>query len=162
MIRDAAAGDVPALVVILNHWITQSTITFNPVPKTPADIAAMITDKARLDHALLVAEIDGQIAGYATYGQFRAGVGYAHAMEHSIALAPDHRGRGAGRDLLVAVEDHARARRAHVMMAGISGENTAGIAFHKAAGYAHVAAIPEVGFKFGRWLDLVLMQKILA
>lgn len=162
MIRPATSSDVPALVVIANHWIEQTTITFNPVPKTTADVAAMITDKAQAGHAVLVAEVDGIVMGYATYGQFRAGMGYARAMEHSIALAPDCRGRGVGRALLAAVEDHARAGGAHAMMVGISGENPEGRAFHAANGYALVAVVPQVGQKFGRWLDLVLMQKFLA
>jgi L-amino acid N-acyltransferase len=162
VIRPATRGDAEALMGLLNHWIEQSTITFNPIPKTLHDIEAMIGDKARSGHALLVAEVDGVILGYATYGQFRAGVGYARAMEHSIALAPQNRGSGVGRALLGAIEDHARAGGAHSMMAGISGENAAGQAFHAACGYVHVATIPQVGWKFGRWLDLVLMQKILS
>lgn len=161
MIRAATQSDGPALLGILNHWIERSTVTFNPVPKTQADIAAMIEDKSRAGHALVVAEVAGVIVGYATYGQFRGGAGYARAMEHSIALAPDQRGHGRGRALLAAVEDHARAGGAHAMLAGISGENTEAQAFHAANGYAQVAVVPQVGWKFGRWLDLVLMQKFL-
>ena len=162
MIRPATAADAQRLADLINHWVSGSTITFNPVPRTAQDITAMIADKAAAGHAVLLAETGGAVLGYATYGQFRAGLGYAHAMEHSIALSPDARGRGVGRALLRAVEDHARAAGAHVMLAGVSGENAEGRAFHTAMGYAVVAVIPQVGRKFDRWLDLVLMQKFLS
>lgn len=162
ILRDAVAADAEALAGLMNHWITGSTITFNAVTRTPQDIVQMIADKAKAGHALILAEEAGVLRGYATYGQFRAGVGYARSMEHSIALAADARGRGIGRALLGRIEDHARAGGAHSLFAGISGENTAGQAFHAANGFAHVAVIREVGFKFGRWLDLVLMQKFLS
>ena len=161
MIRPARATDAPALVALLNHWIVNTAITFNPVPKTEADILAMIADKAAAGHAFLVAEDAGTLIGQASYGQFRGGAGYKTCMEHSISLLPGTPRRGLGRALLTAVEDHARSRGAHQMIAGISGENAEGQAFHARMGYAHIATIPEAGFKFGRYMDLVLMQKFL-
>ncbi len=161
MIRPAKAADAPALARLLNHWILHTSVTFNPTPKTEADILAMIADKAAAGHAFLVAEKDGQVIGQASYGQFRGGQGYATCMEHSISLLADTHGKGLGRSLLTAVEDHARAHGAHQMIAGISGENADGRAFHARIGYAHIATIPEAGFKFGRYIDLVLMQKFL-
>lgn len=162
MIRDAVALDAQALAALINSWITGSTITFNSVPKTVQDIETMIADKASAGHAVLVAEAEGALLGYATYGQFRGGVGYAHAMEHSIALSPLARGKGVGRALMLAIEDHARAGGAHVIFAGVSGENAEGRAFHAAMGYAEVVTLREVGRKFDRWFDLVLMQKFLS
>jgi phosphinothricin acetyltransferase len=82
-------------------------------------------------------------------------------MEHSISLTPDHRGGGVGRALMAAVEDHARAFGAHQMIAGVSGENPEGRAFHARLGYELIATIPEAGFKFGRFMDLWLMRKFL-
>lgn len=161
MIRPARAEDAPALAALLNHWILHTAVTFNPAPKTEADILAMIADKAKAGHAFLVAEEDGQLLGQASYGQFRAGQGYRTCMEHSISLLPGTPRKGLGRALLTAVEDHARTQGAHQMIAGISGENTAGQAFHARMGYRPIATIPEAGFKFGRYMDLVLMQKFL-
>ena len=82
-------------------------------------------------------------------------------MEHTVILSARAQGRGVGRALMSAIEDHARASGVHVMMAGVSAENPDGVAFHKAVGYAQVARIPQVGRKFGRWMDLVLLQKLL-
>lgn len=162
MIRLAVPGDAGALVALINPWITDTTITFNSIPKTERDIEVMLADKAAAGHAVLVAEAQGALLGYATYGQFRGGIGYAHAMEHSIALSPLARGKGVGRALLGAIEDHARAGGAHVIFAGVSAENAEGRAFHLALGYGEVAVLRQVGRKFDRWLDLVLMQKFLA
>ena len=120
-------------------------------------------DQAGSGRAFLIgAADDGRVLGFASYDQFRAGNGYVHAMEHTVILAPEAHGRGLGRALMTAIEEHARIRGGHSMVAGVSGENAAGIAFHRALGYAHVGLLPQSGRKFGRWLDLVLMQKFLS
>jgi L-amino acid N-acyltransferase len=161
MIRPATAADAPALAALLNHWILHTAVTFNPVPKTESDILTMIAAKAADGHAFLVAEDAGQVIGQASYGQFRGGQGYATCMEHSISLLPGTPRKGLGRALLTAVEDHARTAGAHQMIAGVSGENPDGRAFHERLGYRHIATVPQAGFKFGRYMDLVLMQKFL-
>lgn len=161
MIRPATAADAPALAALLNHWIEHTAVTFNPIPKTTDDILLMIASKAAAGHAFFVAEEAGQVIGQASYGQFRGGAGYRTCMEHSISLLPGTARRGLGRTLLTAIEDHARAAGAHQMIAGVSGENPDGRAFHERLGYRHIATIPEAGFKFDRYIDLVLMQKIL-
>jgi L-amino acid N-acyltransferase len=161
MIRPARAVDAPALAALLNHWILNTTVTFTPVPKTEGDILDMIAAKTAAGHAFLVAEDEGQIIGQASYSQFRGGPGYATCMEHSISLLPGTHRKGLGRALLSAIEDHARAHRAHQMIAAISAENPDGRAFHARMGYAEVATIADAGFKFGRHIDLVLMQKFL-
>jgi phosphinothricin acetyltransferase len=157
VIRHARADDAPAIAAIWNPVIRDTAVTFESVEKSPGDIAALIAARP----AFLVAEADG-IAGFATYAQFRGGTGYARTMEHTVILAPGARGRGVGRALMAAVEDHARGQGAHTIFAGVSAENAPGVAFHAALGYRTVARLPEVGWKFGRWMDLVLMQKTLA
>lgn len=122
----------------------------------------MIADKARAGHAFHVAEVSNRLCGFCTYGQFRGGVGYARTMEHTIILPPDAHGKGLGRALLTSVENHAQALGIHSFFAGVSAENPAGRAFHAALGYAEVAVLQRVGWKFGRWMDLVLMQKFLT
>ena len=158
-IRAVEVADADAICTIWNPVIRDSEITFNSVQKTPADIARMVTDKAAAGHGFLLAEQDGRTLGFATYGQFRAGIGYAHTMEHTVVLAPDAQGRGIGRVLMAAIEDHARAAGAHTIFAGVSSGNPPGVAFHAALGYRHVVTLREVGRKFDRWYDLHLMQK---
>ncbi|MCZ8333131.1 MAG: GNAT family N-acetyltransferase [Rhodobacteraceae bacterium] len=162
MIRDATPADAAAIAAIWNPVISDTAITFNSVEKSMADIAAMIRARQADGHGFLVAEAEGNILGFATYAQFRGGVGYARTMEHTILLSPAAQGRGLGRALMTAVEDHARARGALSLFAGVSAENPAGRAFHAAMGFAEVAILQRVGYKFGRTMDLVLMQKFLA
>lgn len=163
MIRMAVADDAADLAVLWNPWIRDSVITFNSDEKTATDIADMIAARHTARHAVFVATgADDRVLGFATYAQFRSGIGYATCMEHTIVLAPQARGKGAGRALMAAVETHAHDHGAHQMIAGITGENTAACAFHAALGYALIATIPQAGFKFNRFLDLVLMQKFLT
>lgn len=159
MIRAAAPADAAALAALWNPVIRATLATFTAQEKTAADIAAMIQARSEADHGFFLAEQGGRLLGFATYGQFRAGVGYARTMEHTIVLAPEAQGQGVGRALMAVIEGHAAARGAHSMIAGVSGANPAGVAFHAALGYREVARLPEVGWKFGRLLDLVLMQK---
>ncbi len=162
MIRKAAARDAQSIVDIWNRVIADTTHSFATTPKTVAGIEALISDLFAQGHGIWVAEVAGEIAGFASYSQFRGGNGYARTMEHSVHLTETARGRGLGRALMAMVEDHARATGAHQMIAGISGENAAGQAFHDALGYRLVARVPQAGWKWGRFIDLVLMQKILA
>jgi len=155
MIRPATAADAPALAALWNPWITDTAITFAATPKTAADVAHLITTRP----AFFTTEA---LNGFATYGQFRGGDGYTTCMEHTVILSPDARGTGLGRALMQAVEIHARSHGAHQMIAGISAENPAAIAFHARLSYHEVARIPQAGRKVGRFIDLVLMQKILS
>ncbi len=157
MIRPATLADAAAIAALWNPWIRDTAITFASVEKTAADIVSLIETRP----CFFVAETTG-LLGFATYGQFRGGDGYATCMEHTVILSPDARGQGAGRALLQAVEAHARAGGAHQMIAGVSGENPDARAFHAAQGYHEVAILREAGFKFGRFMNLVLMQKFLS
>lgn len=161
MIRPARSDDAQALADLWNPWIRNTAVTFNSIEKTAADITAMMAARAADGHGFFVAA-DQSLLGFASYAQFRGGIGYAHAMEHTVVLAPEARGRGIGRALMSRVEAHARAAGAHVMIAGVSGENAEGRAFHLALGYREIATLCEVGYKFGRWMDIVLMQKFLS
>lgn len=156
MIRPARPEDAPAIAAIWNRIIRDTVATFTTAKKDPAVLA-----EGMRTQPYWVAEEAGEILGFATYFQFRGGPGYAHTMEHSVHLDPRAQGKGLGRALMATLEDHARAHGVHSLFAGISGENAAGIAFHAALGYVHTARLSQVGRKFGRWHDLVLMQKFL-
>ena len=160
MIRRASEAEAGAIAGIWNAYIRDTAVTFNSAEKSPDDVAAMIRDRDAAGFATFILEGATGIAGFASYSQFRGGVGYARSMEHTILLAPGMRGGGLGRALMQAVEDHARAGGAHCLM-GVSAENPAGRAFHARMGFAEVATLRQVGFKFGRHMDLVLMQKFL-
>jgi len=160
-IRRATKQDIPALLGIWNPIIRDTDLTFNSIEKTPEMLARDFKDKAENNHAFLVAEGETGVIGFATYARFRASNGYRLTGEHTINLAPHARGKGAGRLLMTAIEDHARTRGFHSMFAGISHVNEGAIAFHAALGYHEIARLPEVGFKFARWYDLILQQKLL-
>lgn len=161
IVRPAKDADGPAILGLWNPQIRDTTITFSSEEKTPADLAEMISLRRTAGQEFFVALEDAALLGLATYRQFRAGNGYAHSMEHTIVIGPDAWGRGVGRALMTAIEDHARARGHHTMVAAVTRENERALAFHRALGYVDVGLLPEQGHKFGRWLDLALLQKIL-
>lgn len=151
MIRAATPDDADWIAALWNAVIADTLVTFTTEAKTKAAVADMIATRPVL---VLPAR-----AGFATYGPFRAGPGYAATVEHTILLAPKAQGQGQGRKLLAALMDTARGEQRHVMVAGISGANLDAVAFHAALGFQQVAQMPQVGRKGGQWLDLILMQK---
>lgn len=155
MIRLARTEDATRIADIQNAIIRDTAFTFNSQEKTSNELETAIAELP----CFMVAELNGDIAGFASYQQFRRGIGYGLTMEHTIVLAPQARGNGAGRALMEAIEEHARAAGVGSMWAGVSGENPDGVKFHARLGYTQIATLPRVGFKFGRWMDLVLMQK---
>ncbi len=157
-IRLAHADDAKAICAISNALIRDSLITFTTDLRSEAATREAI---GAAGGSFLVAEEDGSVVGFASFGPFRGGPGYAHTKEHSIQLAPQARGRGVGKNLMARLEDIAVEHDVHALIAGISSANPAGVAFHKAPGFTEVGRMPEVGRKFGQWLDLILMQKIL-
>ena len=161
-IRPATPADIAAITAIINHVILETTITVTSAAKTEAEVLAMMIDRRAQGYEMFVADDGGGVVGYATYAQFRPSPGYVRTMEHSVALAAAGQGRGFGRALMQAVETHAATAGAHVMVAAITADNTTSIRFHADLGYAHAGLMPQVGYKFGRYHDLVLMQKILT
>jgi phosphinothricin acetyltransferase len=154
MIREAVRSDAAAIAAIWNPIIRATTVTFTPVEKRVDEIEALIAARP------VFVAADG--AGFAVYDQFRRGPGYRFTVEHTLHVAEGARGRGIGRSLMQAVEAHAAAAGAHSIYAGVSGENPGGVAFHAAIGFAEAARLPEAGWKFDRWIDLVLMRKVLS
>lgn len=162
MLREARASDAGAIAAIWNPIVRDTVVTFWPTERSQSEIAALITSRQAEGHAFLVAEDDGEVLAFATYAQFRSGIGYARSMEHTIHSAPEARGRGVGRQLLTAIEDHARGRGRRLMIGAITGSNAGSLRFHAACGYAEWGRIPDAGHKFGSYHDLVLMGKDLA
>ena len=161
MIRAASEADARALAALWNPVIRDTVITFTSVEKTVDDVLALIRQRQAQGAGFLVAEDAAGVQGFATYGAFRAGPGYAKSQEHTVILAPTARRRGVGRGLMSALEDHARRAGHRCLIGAVSGSNPGATAFHLALGYAQVGRVPDAGWKFGQFHDLVLMHKML-
>lgn len=157
-VRRARPQDAAAIAAITAPFARETTITFRPEPLPASHYAQALREEIHV----VWEDPDGSVTGYAGLSRFRAGAGYDRVREVSIGLAPQARGGGRGRALMQALEAAARAHGHLSLVAGISGENAAGLAFHAACGFAEVGRMPGVGVKFGRRLDLVLMQKDLS
>jgi phosphinothricin acetyltransferase len=165
LIRDATNADMPAVRDLYNALVPTTTVAWTESEQTLEERRAWFCNQQQFDYPVLVAEIDGAVAGFAAYASFRGSgkwPGYRYTVEHTIHVREDHWGAGAGRELLSALVERAVARGFHVMVGAIDGENTGSIRFHERLGFTEVARMPEVGTKHGRWLDLVLMQRILS
>lgn len=159
MIRPAKTEDAEGILAILNPIIESTTITFTTEFATVENVVDGLAAHAARGDPYLVAELDASIAGFAKYGPFRSGPGYAGAVELTVHLAPKARGKNIGRKLMAALMSHAKTAGKNVMIAGVSGENAQAVGFFTHMGFEKVAQLPGVGEKFGRRLDLIFLQK---
>jgi L-amino acid N-acyltransferase len=163
-VREATPADVPAIRTLFNSLVRATTVAWRDEEASTDEMRDWFDDQHRAGHPVLVAELDDAIVGYTCWSTFRGGArlpGYRHTVEHTIHVDERHHGQGVGRALLTALIDEARRRHVHVVVAGIDADNLGSIAFHRALGFIEVARMPEVGRKFDRWLDLVIMQRII-
>ncbi|PYB76996.1 GNAT family N-acetyltransferase [Rhizobium wuzhouense] len=158
ILRDATPADLPAIREIYNHAVEHTTAIWNDVLIDLDNRRVWLELRRAKGFPVLVAEIDGIIAGYASYGDWRAFDGYRHTVEHSVYVEKDHQGRGLGKALMASLIERARAGNVHVMIAAIEAGNTGSIALHTSLGFRVVGTHHEVGQKFGRWLDLTMME----
>lgn len=150
------------ILAIFNDAILNSTALYDYKPRTAANMTTWFETKERGGFPVIGLVDKGNLLGFGSYGTFRAWPAYKYSVEHSIYLAPNFRGRGLGKMLLKAIIDAARAQDYHVLIGGIDSQNAASIRLHKSQGFEFAGRIKEVGFKFGRWLDLDLYQLILS
>jgi phosphinothricin acetyltransferase len=162
IVRDAEDDDLEAIRRIYNAAVTDTTAIWNETTVDLDDRRRWAAARRALGYPLLVAEIDGEVAGYGSFGDFRAFDGYRHTCEHSVYVDTRFRRRGAARALVVELQGRAAALGKHAMIAGIEAGNAASIALHADLGFVEVGRLPQVGRKFDRWLDLVFMEKILG
>lgn len=160
-VRPARPGDAEAIRAIRNHAIEHSTALWTQTQQSPTEGAVWLAAHLKRGSAL-VAETEGEVAGFAVYGPWRKLDGYRHSVEDSVYVREDRHGLGIGSALLAALIASAREAGHHVVIADIEAENTASIRLHERFGFHHVGTVPEVGTKFGRWLDLTIMQLRLA
>lgn len=160
-IRPGTASDLPAITAIHNALLETTTYEWTETPHSVEQRARWLDEQYADGWPVLVAVDDGEVIGWGAYGDFRDSTrwpGYRFTVEHSIHVAESHWGQGVGRALLVALADHARDAGKRVMIAGIDGSNDRSVRFHARFGFREVARMPGIGDKWGRRLDLVLMQ----
>ena len=159
-IRAATEADLPAVLEIYNDVIATSTAVYAVVPASLDERRAWLRTRREAGYPVLVAGGAGSVLGFASFGEFRgAWNGYRYTVEHSVHVRATERGRGIGRQLVEALFPLAAGLGKHVMVGGIDAANAASIRFHRRLGFEQAAHFREVGRKFGRWLDLVFMQR---
>lgn len=157
--RPATAADIPAITAIYAHAVKYGTATFEIDPPSQQEMADRFRALAEGGFPYLVAEREGEVRGYAYAGPYRTRIAYRFTLENSVYVAPDWHRKGIGRGLIEQLLSAAGARGFRQMIAVIGdSEQVASIALHLAAGFQTVGTFAAVGFKFGRWLDTVLMQ----
>ena len=159
-LRLARIEDAEAIRQIYNAEVTGSTVTFDLVPRTLADQVAWLEARSGA-MAVVVAEKEMEVVGFAALSPYRSRPAYATTVEDSVYVRHDQRGAGVGRSLLAHLVEVAATRGFHTVMARIVGGHDASIALHTSVGFEVVGVEREVGRKFGRWLDVVLMQRML-
>ncbi|HEY4214373.1 MAG TPA: GNAT family N-acetyltransferase [Steroidobacteraceae bacterium] len=158
-VRDAGETDVPGLLAIYNEVIATSTAVYTDNPVTLDNRVAWWRERVGKGFPVLVASEGSEVLGFSTFGDFRAWPGYRYTVEHSVHVRADRRGQGIGKELLTALFPRAEALGMHVMIAGVDAANAASIRFHERLGFERAGNLREVGHKFGRWLDLVFLQR---
>lgn len=159
-VRRAHAGDAEAVGAIYNTEVAGSTVTFDLVPRTPAENRSWIEEHLGA-HPAVVAEEGGLIVGFGSLSPFRERPAYATTVEDSVYVDRSHRGRGIGGLLLAELVRLATHHGFHTVLARISGDNAASIALHARQGFELVGVEREVGRKFGHWIDVTVMQRML-
>jgi len=158
-IRDATPDDAEGIMAIYNDAVAHTTAIWNETLVDAANRRQWITDRQAMGCPVLVMVDDQQrVLGYASYGPWRAFEGFRQTVEHSVYVHPDGRGQGIGKALMQALIERARTLHKHVMVAAIEAGNTASIQLHQQLGFQQTGLMPQVGSKFGRWLDLAFLQ----
>lgn len=151
-----------AILEIFNEAILNSTALYDYKPRTRQNMVGWFDAKRNGGFPVIgVEDADGMMLGFGSYGTFRAWPAYKYTVEHSVYVHKGHRGRGLGRTVMRELIAAARRNDLHAMMGGIDATNTGSIALHEQLGFKHVGTLPQVGFKFGRWLDLAFYQLLL-
>ncbi|WP_319077338.1 GNAT family N-acetyltransferase [Enterobacter cloacae] len=158
IVRHACKEDCAAIGEIHNHAVLHTAAIWNDTTVDTDNRIAWFEARTLAGYPVLVSEENGIITGYASFGDWRAFDGFRHTVEHSVYVHPDHQGKGIGRMLMKALIIEARDIGKHVMVAGIEAQNHASIHLHQTLGFVTTGQMPQVGTKFGRWLDLTFMQ----
>ena len=158
VIRNYWEMDAKAVQEIINDSILHTTHNYDHLPKTLEEVQSLFSQKTKEGCPILIGEVNGEVVGYATYGRFRAKPGYNKTVEHSIYLNEKAQGKGLGSKMMLQLIEKARGQGYHMMVAGMDSENLVSYRFHEKLGFQETARMPEVSFKFGKWLTLIFMQ----
>jgi len=162
-VRPAREDDLPAIDAIYNHYVRETPITFDLDPFSDEQRREWFTHYAASGpHQLVVAELDGAVAGYACSSRFRPKGAYATSVETTIYLAPGHTRRGLGAQLYAGLFARLEGEDVHRAYAGVTLPNPASLALHRRFGFHEVGTYSEVGRKFGRYWDVVWLEKGLS
>ena len=159
-IRRATMADAEAIRQIYNHEVTGSTATLDLVPRSVEEQAGWMNAHAGV-YPVIVAHEGAEVVGFASLSPYRPRPGYATAVEDSIYVAEDHRAKGIGRELLTEAVAMARTHGFHSVVARVSATQPASVALHQACGFDFVGVEREIGRKFGRWIDVAILQLLL-
>jgi len=162
IIRPATRNDLEQVLDIYNHVILNTTAVYSYEPHTLGMRQQWFEERERSGFPVIVAEEDGTITGFCSYGPFRVWPCYRFTVENSVYVHPEHRGKGIAKKLLEALINDATAKGYHAMIAGIDSSNGVSMQLHKQFGFEEVAHFREVGYKFDRWLDLKFFELLLA
>ncbi|KZM48357.1 GNAT family N-acetyltransferase [Labrenzia sp. OB1] len=161
-VRDAVPKDILAILAIYNRSIRETTSSWTNREESLDDRLTWFEGRKKKGLPVLVAENDqGQILGFASFGPFRPREGYRFTVEHTVYVDPKAQRQGVATSLLSQLVEIAGANGLHLLLGVIDGENTASIALHEKLGFEVTGRLPQAGTKFGRWLDLVLMTRVL-
>ena len=152
-----------AILSIFNEAILNSTALYDYKPRTLDNMSTWFETKTNGNYPVLGIEHEnGDLMGFASFGTFRAWPAYKYTVEHSIYVASTYRGQGIGRLLLTSLIETAQSLDYHTLIGGIDASNIASITLHEKLGFTHCGTLKQVGFKFGRWLDLAFYQRVLV
>jgi len=157
MLRLAMRSDLGTINAIYNHSVLYSTATYQTEPSTDAERAAWFAAHGP-QHPVIVAELDGRVVGWGSLSPFHARAAFARTVEESVYIHQDFHRRGIGKAILVELLKRAKDLGHHRVIAAISGDQEPSMALHESMGFTERGRLTEVGFKFGRWLDLVYLE----
>ena len=158
ILRTVTPADYSQILPIYNDVVATSTAIYSEEPASVDYIASYAQGRLESGFPFIVAvESDGRIAGYGTFGLFRARPGYRFTVEHSVHIRSDLRGAGVGSQLMKALITQAKAEKYHIMIGAVDGENEGSLRFHDRLGFTRSARLGQVGRKFDRWLDVVFV-----
>jgi phosphinothricin acetyltransferase len=161
-VRRATHQDIPGILDIYNEAVLHTTASYDYEPRTLEQRTAWFDDHVRNDYAVFVAvNSAGAVMGWSALNPYHDRAGYRFTAENSVYVAAERRGQGLGKRLMAPLIDAARQRSLHAIIAVIDASNEASVRLHAAFGFETVGRFKEVGYKFGRWLDVLYMELLL-